>query len=79
MAAHEDITHTSPAGHWRLRLHADGRAEVLEHRPFTVKSGRVSGLGDLIAAGTGALGVPECKGCGGRRAALNRAVPFRVR
>lgn len=34
MAAHTDLTHSSPIGAWRLRLHQDGRVEVLEHRRF---------------------------------------------
>lgn len=35
------------------------------------------GLGDVIASATSALGIKPCGGCGRRRDALNRLVPFK--
>jgi hypothetical protein len=37
---------------------------------------RIRGLGDLIAAGTRAVGIRPCGGCKKRQEALNRMVPF---
>jgi len=37
---------------------------------------RIRGLGDLIAAGTKAVGIRPCGGCKKRQEALNRMVPF---
>ncbi len=37
---------------------------------------RMRGLGDVVAAVAGALGIPKCVPCGKRQEALNRAVPF---
>jgi pantoate kinase len=37
-----------------------------------------TGLGDVIASATKALGVRPCGGCAKRQAALNKAVPFKI-
>jgi hypothetical protein len=48
------------------------REVVAKHRPE-----KLQGLGDVIAAVTKRLGIPECGGCKQRRQGLNKAVPFR--
>ena len=50
------------------------REVVAKHRPE-----KLQGLGDLIAAVTKRLGIPECGGCKSRREKLNQAVPFPVK
>ena len=40
------------------------------------QANRIRGLGDLIAAGTRAVGIRQCGGCKKRQAALNQMVPF---
>jgi hypothetical protein len=37
------------------------------------------GLGDVIAAGTKAVGIKPCAGCARRQATLNKLVPFSTR
>lgn len=49
------------------------REVVAKHRPE-----KLQGLGDVVAAVTKRLGIPECGGCKARRAALNQTVPFKV-
>jgi hypothetical protein len=50
------------------------REVVAKHRPE-----KLQGLGDLVAAVTKRLGIPECGGCKARREKLNQAVPFPVK
>ena len=40
-------------------------------------SGRIRGLGDVVAAVTAKMGIRPCRGCKKRQEWLNRKVPFR--
>ena len=37
---------------------------------------RITGLGDVIARATSAVGIKPCGGCQKRREALNKLIPF---
>lgn len=66
---------TNQFGAYALDLHEDGTVTVIRFDPAP-PGRRFRGLGDVIAAGTSAVGIPACKGCKDRQAALNRLVPF---
>ena len=39
---------------------------------------KIKGIGDVIAAGTSALGIEPCEGCNKRKEQLNRLFPFGI-
>ena len=39
---------------------------------------KIKGLGDVIAAGTSALGIEPCEGCNKRKEKLNKLFPFGI-
>lgn len=45
-------------------------------KPMAVKN-KVTGLGDVVAAVTKAVGIKPCSGCKKRQAWLNKVIPFR--
>lgn len=64
-----------PAIRVDLRKQTADRADIVPANTNTPPK-RMRGLGDLIAAGTKAIGIQPCGGCRKRQAALNRMVPF---
>ena len=66
---------TNQFGAYTLELHEDGTVTVVRF-DAAPPGKRFRGLGDVIAAGTSAVGIPTCRGCQKRREALNRLVPF---
>jgi hypothetical protein len=60
-------------GMYVLDLGQDGSAQVLS---FDAAPPKMRGLGDVIAAGTKAIGIQPCGGCKERQEALNKMVPF---
>jgi len=79
MDAYADLTHRTTRHIWRLRLHDDGRAEVLSCERVVQTARSVTGLGDVVERVAEAVGVRKCANCEERRQALNAAVPFRSR
>ena len=66
---------TNQYGAYTLELHQDGTVTILQF-DAAPPGKKFRGLGDVIAAGTNAVGIPSCKGCRRRQEALNRLVPF---
>ena len=60
-------------GTYVLELGSDGSAQLLS---FEAAPPKVRGLGDVIAAGTRAIGIQPCGGCKERQEVLNKLVPF---
>jgi len=63
-------------GEFMVEAHADGTVAVLSFTPSPSKTAPMRGLGDAVARMTSAIGVKPCGGCGKRREALNKLVPF---
>lgn len=57
---------------WSVSL-VDGKPVIGE---MVAQVEAIKGLGDLVKAATDAVGIKPCGGCGRRREALNRILPF---
>jgi hypothetical protein len=66
---------TNQFGAYTLELNQDGTVVVIRFDPAP-PGRKFRGLGDLIEAGTRAVGIPTCRGCNERKEALNKAIPF---
>lgn len=66
---------TNQFGAYTLDLHEDGTVTVIKF-DAAPPGRKFRGLGDVIAAGTKAVGIPACRGCRQRQETLNRLVPF---
>ena len=59
-------------GTFDLELHEDGSVVVSSFQ----KKEPITGLGDVVAAATSAVGIRPCGGCKKRQQAMNQMFPF---
>jgi hypothetical protein len=62
-------------GQWDLKFNENGTVDVLSFAPNQAKP-KWTGLGDVVASATSAVGIKPCGGCKQRQEALNKLVPF---
>jgi hypothetical protein len=62
-------------GQWDLKFNENGTVDVLSFTPNPPKP-KWTGLGDVVASATSAVGIKPCGGCKQRQEALNKLVPF---
>jgi hypothetical protein len=66
------LRHDGKVQTWSVEL-VDGRPVI---REMLAEVDAITGLGDVVAAATKAIGIRPCGGCQQRREALNKLVPF---
>jgi hypothetical protein len=70
------LVHTTSTLRWTIELNDETKeVTLIECIPRPPKESW-SGLGDVIASATSAVGIKPCGGCKQRQEALNKLVPF---